>query len=158
MINIKAHKILKVLYKHYNEGEKKTRGGREVTPIGRSFTTIELNSKTNYSMNTIEDICFSLEQNKYIEQTGFNQDFKVYRYCITPEGIDAYITKHYIYSLLEIVVKWIPILISVLSLFVAGAVGWYTIHNSKSIEKLQNQTLELQKKVKTLEVPQRRTN
>ena len=78
MINIKAHKILKILYKHFNEGEKKTRGGHEVTPIGKSFTTIELNNRTRYSISTIEDICYSLEQNKYIEQTGSNQEFKIF--------------------------------------------------------------------------------
>ncbi|HFK5527162.1 TPA: hypothetical protein ACGZ99_001208 [Elizabethkingia anophelis] len=158
MLNLKAHKTLKILYKHFNDGEKKSKGGWVVGIKGRSFTTIELHEKTHYSVNTINEICLILEQNEHIKLHEFNNEFKVYRYHITPKGMEAFVTKHYIFSLLDIVVKWIPIAVSVLSLFVAIIVAWYTIHNSKSIEKLQNQTIEMQKKVKTLESLQRKTN
>lgn len=158
MINLKAHKILKILYKYFNDGEKKSKGGTNVTEKGRSFTTIELNEKTNYSINLINDICITLEQNEFIKQIDSNKEFKVYQYCITPKGMDAVITKHYVYSLLEFVVKWIPIAISVLSLCIAGIVAWYTTHNTQLIQKLQQEVSDLQKQVKTMEISQKKTN
>lgn len=151
MIKLKAHKILEILFKHYMDGKKKTKGGNIVTDLGRSFTTIQINEKTNYPINIIDEICISLEANEYVKLHDSNKEFGVYRYIITDKGMEAYISKHYVFSFVEFLLKWIPICISVLSLLVAAIVAWFNISNTKSIDKLQLKISELQEKVILLE-------
>ena len=93
MNSLKKHFILKHLYTHWKQGDDTTTSNHEITPFGRTLTTIQLQKSTSYNIKTIEELCKSLLSAKLIEVFKEDIDNKSHRYIITESGQAAYIDR-----------------------------------------------------------------
>lgn len=52
--------------------------------------------------NIINEICISLKANGFVKLHDFAKKFGVHRYIVTDKGMEAYISKHYVFYLLSL--------------------------------------------------------
>lgn len=88
-MNHKKHKILKLLFEFWKDGESKSGYGHTVTDLGRSMTTQVIHENTNIKISIVNDICNNLKNEEFLTLTKQDLNNKVYRYLITEKGKDA---------------------------------------------------------------------
>lgn len=129
-MNIKKHKILKALYIKWEQGEARTGNGLEVTDLGKSLTTTEIQKETKLQISDIEQICFVLTNTNYIKLFNKNQNDKVNRYLIIDSGQTAFLEKYFLnkvwYRNFDFWKFFLPFLIGLLGLL-NSIFQWFTI-------------------------------
>lgn len=118
----RKHLIIKTLTESFDDGERRSGNGLEVTDLGKSVTNIGIHLKTNLKIHQIDSICVMLIAQGYV--VGFRNDDKnkAHRYLITDLGrVAAYENqfKDMIWYRNFDFLKWfIPTLISLTALII----------------------------------------
>jgi|TARA_R100000479_G_scaffold130736_1_gene68715 hypothetical protein len=89
--NLNKHKILKSLYKKWEDGEEKTGFGRTVSNLGRSMSVIQIQNSTKIPIQKVKRYCDYLTSNNYIHIQKEESDNKNHFYIIQPEGKSAFL-------------------------------------------------------------------
>ena len=95
MNNNKKQNILKTLFDHYEDGEKRTGYGKTITELGRSLTNLEIHNRTRISIKDIDRLSITLSNAGHISLQSFDENDKAHRYIITPSGQQAFIDNYY---------------------------------------------------------------
>ena len=136
------HKILKFLESKWTEEENKTKGGHQVTELGRSLTIIELSILTGFKNDTIQKRCISLETIGQIKLTHEDTNGKSHSYVITPIGLTGYYDNYHIKQFWKGFLPWVAIVVSLLSIL------FQTIDyqgHEKRIKTLEMKVIETEK-------------
>src|SRR5690606_27205743 len=116
---IRKHKLLKVLNKQWTEGENNTKGGHTVTDYGRSLTINELHKLTKIKLQTIENLCISIETIGYIRKVRHDEENKVHNYIITQSGQSSLFDNYYINQFWNNIKFWISLFVSIVALIIS---------------------------------------
>lgn len=129
-MNRKKHKILKALYLNWEKGEERSGNGIEVTDLGKSLTTTEIQKETKMQTSDIEQVCSVLVNTNYIKLFSKNQNDKVNRYLIIDNGQTAFVEKHFLnkiwYRDFNFWKFFLPFLVGLLGLL-NSIFQWFTV-------------------------------
>lgn len=140
MLNEHKHKILKYLFETNKKGEKNTRFGTIITDLGKSLSTLELNERTNISSNKINDTCYILVQDNYIEYNDIDDKNENHRYIITENGKKAFIEKFFLNQIwYRQRAFWLTLSALLISSLTLGWTIYRDANLNKNIDKLQHQ-------------------
>ena len=145
MSNRQKHRILLALKVKYDDGEERTVGGHQVTDLGRSLTTRQLNDQTGIKSSEINTLCRILINSNQLVLSKEEPDTKAHWYRINDNGIDAVNDMVYLNKL------WYrnpPVIISLGSFLVAL---FALLYNSPSIRGLSTDVSNLSNQVQILE-------
>lgn len=129
-MNKKKHKILKALYLNWKSGEERSGNGIEVTDLGKSLATTEIQKETKMQTSDIEQVCSVLINTNYIKLFSKNQNDKINRYLIIVNGQTAFLEKYFLnkiwYRNFNFWKFFLPFLIGVLGLL-NSIFQWLTV-------------------------------
>lgn len=89
--NLNKHRILKSLYKKWEDGEEKTGFGRTVSNLGRTMSVIQIQNTTKIPIQKVKRCCDYLTSNNYIHIQKEESDNKNHFYIIHPDGKSAFL-------------------------------------------------------------------
>jgi hypothetical protein len=138
------HAILKALYDHWEDGERKTNYGHTVTPIGRALSVLDLQDITSLNRREIEKFVISLSNSGHIELLQKDQDLnqKNHKWIITENGKQAISDNYYLNQFgldnRHLLFQAGGFVIALLSLFFAGASYLQSNYLEKRVDRIEN--------------------
>jgi hypothetical protein len=95
------NKILKELYDHWEDGERKTDFATTITDLGRSLSVLDIQDKTSLHRREIERLVISLSNTGHINlyQKDEDPNQKNHKWIITESGRQAIADNYYLNQL-----------------------------------------------------------
>lgn len=134
---LEKNKILKVLYDHWEDGERKTNFGTEITELGRSLSVLDIQDLTQLQRKEIERLLISLSNAGHISlfQKDIDKNQKNHKWIITESGRQAIADNFYLNQLgidnRQLFFQLGGFVFGLLGIIIGG----YSLFQSNSLEK-----------------------